>query len=125
MVAESFQKCRVRTINVRSRRAPLPRKPYLFRSCGIFPEQIDNWSFIYNAVRRAGLLLHGYQRLCLHRGRFLLQGRQAEVTHLDAVKQVVTGQKRTWNWQFDEYGGLLTMPKVLKREYKRGKHIMG
>ena len=88
------------------------------------PEQIDNWSFIYNAVRRAGLLLHGYSTPLPTGALPGCKVGRAEVTHLDAVKQVVHWAKENMElsnltnirWIVDD------ALKFLKREYK-GKNI--
>lgn len=73
-----------------------------FKHVGVFPEQADNWNFIYDAIRQmegTPLALN----LFAYTGASSLAARAAgaEVVHVDAVKPVVT-----WARQNMEASGL-------------------
>jgi 23S rRNA (cytosine1962-C5)-methyltransferase len=61
-----------------------------FKHVGIFPEQSDNWDFIYNSVKR--LPKPKVLNLFAYTGGASLAAKQggADVTHVDSIKQVVT-----------------------------------
>ncbi|HNV82470.1 MAG TPA: class I SAM-dependent methyltransferase [Tenuifilaceae bacterium] len=117
-------------------KCPLPKGSFTlklsltsFGHVGIFPEQIDNWSFIYNAVRESRVTTPRVLNAFAYTGGASLAARSAgaEVTHLDAVKQVVHWAKENMElsnltnirWIVDD------ALKFLKREYKRGKTYHG
>src|SRR3989344_5634562 len=99
--------------------------PTPFRHLGFFPEQASHWDFIKNAIKSSGrkirfLNLFGYTgvaSLCALRAG-------AEVTHLDASKQILN-----WAKENQKLSGLDKLPmrvieddaiKFLEREEKRG-----
>jgi 23S rRNA (cytosine1962-C5)-methyltransferase len=99
-----------------------------FKHVGIFPEQAVNWEWIYDRVRDRGT---GAKVLNLfaYTGGASLAARAAgaEVTHVDAVKQVVT-----WSRENMEASGLDGIRwvvedalKFVRREVRRGKKYDG
>lgn len=103
-----------------------------FKHVGIFPEQAENWNFIYdhveqiNAVkgRRAKVL-----NLFAYTGGATLAARAAgaEVTHVEAVKQVVTWSRE--NMEASGLDGVRWMVedalKFVRREQRRGNRYDG
>lgn len=103
-----------------------------FKHVGIFPEQAENWNFIYDRVKclksktdRPVKVLN----LFAYTGGASLAacGAGAEVTHVDSVKQVVT-----WSRENMEASGLDGIRwivedalKFVRREVKRGKKYHG
>jgi 23S rRNA (cytosine1962-C5)-methyltransferase len=100
-----------------------------FGHVGIFPEQIDNWHFIYDSVKEMKTPGPRVLNAFAYTGGASLAARAAgaEVTHLDAVKQVVSWAKENMGlsglkdirWIVDD------ALKFLKREEKRGKTYHG
>uniref|UniRef100_UPI00405620A7 class I SAM-dependent methyltransferase n=1 Tax=Alistipes sp. TaxID=1872444 RepID=UPI00405620A7 len=103
-----------------------------FKHVGIFPEQAENWNYIYDQVaqinaakgRRAKVL-----NLFAYTGGATLAARAAgaEVTHVEAVKQVVT-----WSRENMEASGLDRVRwmvedalKFVRREQRRGNRYDG
>jgi len=100
-----------------------------FGHVGIFPEQVENWQFIYESVKinkeKAPKVLNAFA----YTGGASMAARAAgaEVTHLDAVKQVVGWAKENMalsnltdiRWIVDD------ALKYLRREEKRGKIYQG
>lgn len=62
-----------------------------FKHIGVFPEQAPNWEYIYAAVRALPVVRPKVLNLFAYTGASTLAARAAgaEVTHLDAVRQVV------------------------------------
>jgi 23S rRNA (cytosine1962-C5)-methyltransferase len=99
--------------------------PTPFRHLGFFPEQASHWDFIENAIKNSGrkikfLNLFGYTGVA---SLFALRA-GAEVTHLDASKQILN-----WAKENQKISGLEKLPmriiaddaiKFLEREEKRG-----
>jgi len=95
-----------------------------FKHLGLFPEQADNWEYIYKATKKRNnepkvLNLFAYT------GGASLAARAAgaQVTHVDSVKQVVN-----WSRENMELSGLDNIRwivedavKYVNREIKRGK----
>lgn len=99
-----------------------------FKHVGIFPEQAENWDFIYRRVQAAGA---GAKVLNLfaYTGGATLAARSAEadVTHVDSVKPVIT-----WARENMEGSGLDNVRwvvedalKFARREVNRGKKYNG
>ncbi len=102
-----------------------------FKHVGLFPEQAENWNFIYDNIRgrleradRVDVL-----NLFAYTGGATLAARAAgaEVTHVDSVKQVVT-----WSRENMEASGLDGVRwivddalKFVRREVKRGHRYDG
>ncbi len=99
-----------------------------FKHVGLFPEQAENWNFIYDQVRRIGTVREEPARvlnLFAYTGGATLAARSggAEVTHVDSVKQVVS-----WARENMERSGLDGVRwivddalKFVRREVKRGR----
>ncbi|MBP6883876.1 MAG: class I SAM-dependent methyltransferase [Candidatus Pacebacteria bacterium] len=99
--------------------------PTPFRHLAFFPEQAPHWDFIEKQIKSAGrpikfLNLFGYTGVA---SLFALRG-GADVTHVDASKQILT-----WVKDNQELSGMEKMPmriipedaiKFLEREIKRG-----
>jgi 23S rRNA (cytosine1962-C5)-methyltransferase len=100
-----------------------------FGHVGIFPEQVENWHFIYNCVKRSQVKTPRVLNAFAYTGGASMAARAAgaEVTHLDAVKQVVAWAKENMElsrltdirWIVDD------ALKFLRREEKRGKTYHG
>lgn len=98
-----------------------------FGHVGIFPEQADNWNFIYDRVKKIGKpkLLN----LFAYTGGASIVGAMAgaDVYHLDAIKQVVNwssenaqgNQIKNIHWVVDD------AIKYLKRVVKKGEKFQG
>jgi 23S rRNA (cytosine1962-C5)-methyltransferase len=100
-----------------------------FGHIGIFPEQSENWSYIYNCIKTANTTKPQVINLFAYTGAASIAAclAGAEVTHLDAVKQVVN-----WTSENAELNGITNIRKIvddtlkfLRREVKRGKSYQG
>ena len=102
-----------------------------FRHVGIFPEQAENWEWIYDRVREQAAQKTEAKILNLfaYTGGASLAARAAgaAVTHVDSVKQVIT-----WSRENMEASGLDNIRwvvedamKFVKREVKRGNSYTG
>jgi 23S rRNA (cytosine1962-C5)-methyltransferase len=100
-----------------------------FGHVGIFPEQVENWHFIYNSVKSNKIENIRVLNAFAYTGGASMAARAAgaEVTHLDAVKQVVHWAKE--NMIMSNLGDIRWIVddalKYLKREEKRGKTYHG
>ena len=103
----------------------LQLKPTPFGHLGVFPEQAENWDWIAKQVARAGRPLRVLNLFAYTGGSTLAAAAAgAEVTHVDAAKNVVAWARRN-----AEASGLAEAPirwiaedarKFVKREAKRG-----
>lgn len=103
-----------------------------FKHVGLFPEQADNWEFIYKQVTELGRKLGRAPRvlnLFAYTGGASLAAAAAgaDVTHVDSVRQVVT-----WARENMEQSGLNGIRwvvedalKFVRREVKRGHRYDG
>ena len=100
-----------------------------FKHVGIFPEQAENWDYIYDCVTKTGATECKVLNLFAYTGGASLAARAAgaEITHVDSVKQVVT-----WARENMEASGLENIrwiiedaAKFVQREVKRGKKYNG
>ena len=100
-----------------------------FKHVGIFPEQADNWNFIYDSIQSFKEKESPVLNLFAYTGGASLAARSAgaEVTHVDSVKQVLT-----WSRENMESSGLENIRwvvedvlKYCRREVKRGKKYAG
>jgi 23S rRNA (cytosine1962-C5)-methyltransferase len=115
---------------------PLPKGSFTlklgltsFGHVGIFPEQIENWHFIYESIKLNNSNNPKVLNAFAYTGGASMAARAAgaEVTHLDAVKQVVAWGKENMilsklndiRWIVDD------ALKYLRREEKRGKRYQG
>jgi len=96
-----------------------------FGHIGIFPEQAENWNFIYNSIQQINIQSFKLLNLFAYTGGASLSAKcaNADVTHLDAVKQVVNWSSENMalsnlkdiRWVVED------ATKFLKREVKRQK----
>jgi len=100
-----------------------------FKHVGLFPEQAENWNYIYDALREMRIGQPRVLNLFAYTGGASLAARAAgaEVTHVDSVRQVVN-----WSRENMEASGLTDIRwmvedamKYLRREVKRGKQYEG
>lgn len=100
-----------------------------FKHIGLFPEQAVNWDYIYGKVKNSPIAKPKVLNLFAYTGASSLAAKAAgaDVTHLDAVKQVVT-----WSRHNMESSGLDNIRwivddamKFIKREARRGNLYQG
>ncbi|MDR2056888.1 MAG: class I SAM-dependent methyltransferase [Dysgonamonadaceae bacterium] len=100
-----------------------------FKHVGIFPEQAENWNYIYDSVRNLSMKQPKVLNLFAYTGGASLAAGAAgaDVTHVDSVKQVLN-----WSKENMEISGLKDIRwvwedalKFVKREMKREKHYQG
>lgn len=100
-----------------------------FKHVGIFPEQAENWNFIYDTVKSINKPDTKVLNMFAYTGGASLAAKSAgaDVTHVDSIKQVVT-----WARQNMEASGLDNIRWVIEdamkfsqREVKRGKKYKG
>lgn len=100
-----------------------------FKHVGIFPEQSENWTFIYDMVQSMKEEEPRVLNLFAYTGGASLAAKSAgaDVTHVDSVKQVIT-----WSRENMEASGLDNIRwivedalKFCRREVKRGKKYNG
>lgn len=100
-----------------------------FKHVGVFPEQADNWNYIYDTIRNFRDKESPVLNLFAYTGGASLAARSAgaDVTHVDSVKQVVT-----WSRENMEASGLDNIRwvvedvlKYCRREVKREKKYAG
>jgi len=100
-----------------------------FGHVGIFPEQVSNWQFVYESVKRSKIKKPSVLNAFAYTGGASIVAKiaGADVTHLDAVKQVVSWGKE--NMQLNKLSDIRWIVddalKFLKREVKRGKTYNG
>jgi 23S rRNA (cytosine1962-C5)-methyltransferase len=108
-----------------------------FKHVGVFPEQAPNWDFIYRTAREIAGSARTAQppaapkvlNLFAYTGAASLAARKAgaEVTHLDAVRQVVTWARG--NMELSGLDGIRWIIedalKFAKREARRGNKYQG
>ena len=96
-----------------------------FKHVGIFPEQAENWNYIYDGLRGIGAAQPRVLNLFAYTGGASLAARAAgaEVTHVDSVRQTVS-----WSRENMEASGLTDIRwivddamKFMRREAKREK----
>ena len=100
-----------------------------FKHVGLFPEQAENWNFIYDHIRQMHEKQPRVLNLFAYTGGASLAARAAgaDVTHVDSVKQVVS-----WSRENMEASGMCDIRwivddalKFLRREVKRAKQYEG
>lgn len=100
-----------------------------FKHVGIFPEQADNWEYIYNNIKRFKTPQPKVLNLFAYTGGASLAAKAAgaDVVHVDSVKQVISWAKdnmelsnlKDIRWTVED------ALKFVKREVKRGKTYNG
>lgn len=100
-----------------------------FKHVGVFPEQAENWNFVYDTLRQQNKAGSRVLNLFAYTGGASLAARAAgaEVVHVDSVKPVVT-----WARENMEASGLADIRwvvedalKFVKREARRGNRYQG
>lgn len=102
-----------------------------FKHVGLFPEQAENWNFIYDSLHKINAVKERPQVLNLfaYTGGASLAAAAAgaEVTHVDSVKQVVSWSKE--NMEASGLSGIRWIVddalKFVRREVKRGRRYDG
>ncbi len=100
-----------------------------FKHVGIFPEQADNWEYIYNSIKKIKGEQARFLNLFAYTGGASLAAKcaGADTTHVDSIKQVVSWANRNMvssnlndiRWVVED------AVKFVKREIKRGKTYHG
>ena len=99
-----------------------------FKHVGLFPEQAENWNFIYDQVKKIGTSAR-VLNLFAYTGGASLAARSAgaDVTHVDSVKPVITWARE--NMEASGIDGIRWIVddalKFARREVKRGKKYNG
>jgi len=100
-----------------------------FKHVGLFPEQAENWNYIYDVLRKMHITQPRVLNLFAYTGGASLAARAAgaEITHVDSVRQVIN-----WSRENMEASGMTDIQwvvedamKYLRREVKRGKQYEG
>lgn len=100
-----------------------------FKHVGIFPEQAENWNFIYDTIKSFDINEPKVLNLFAYTGGASIAAKSAgaDVTHVDSVKQVIT-----WSRENMEASNLHNIRwivedalKFCRREVKRGKKYNG
>lgn len=100
-----------------------------FKHVGIFPEQAENWNFIYDTIQKLEVQEPKVLNLFAYTGGASIAAKSAgaDVTHVDSVRQVIT-----WSRENMEASGLDSIRwivedalKFCRREVKRGKKYNG
>jgi 23S rRNA (cytosine1962-C5)-methyltransferase len=100
-----------------------------FKHVGLFPEQSENWDFIYDTIQGLTISEPKVLNLFAYTGGASIAAKSAgaDVTHVDSVRQVIT-----WSRENMEASGLDNIRwivedalKFCRREVKRGKKYNG
>ncbi|NDW18365.1 oxidoreductase [Dysgonomonas sp. 216] len=100
-----------------------------FKHVGIFPEQAENWNYIYDSVTEMSVAQPKVLNLFAYTGGASIAAKSAgaDITHVDSVKQVIN-----WSKENMEASGLNDIRwvvedalKFCRREVKRGKKYNG
>lgn len=68
-----------------------------FKHVGIFPEQAENWNFIFDQVKRVGPEAKVLNLFAYTGGATLAaKSAGADVTHVDSVKPVISWARKIW-----------------------------
>ena len=102
-----------------------------FKHVGLFPEQADNWTYIYDKIHAlsAHVARPNVLNLFAYTGGASLAARQAgaDVTHVDAVKPVISWARE--NMDHSELDNIRWVVedavKFVRREVRRGNHYNG
>ncbi|MGF7213940.1 23S rRNA (cytosine1962-C5)-methyltransferase [Spirosoma lacussanchae] len=100
-----------------------------FKHVGIFPEQADNWAYLYRAIQNMDTDRPRVLNLFAYTGGASLAARQAgaDVTHVDAVKPIISWARENMDhseldnirWVVDD------AVKFVRREGRRGNRYNG
>jgi 23S rRNA (cytosine1962-C5)-methyltransferase len=100
-----------------------------FKHVGIFPEQAENWNYIFDHVRQLSVQQPKVLNLFAYTGGASLAAKAggADVTHVDSVRPVLNWSRENMEASgFDNIRWVLDdVLKFVKREVKRGKRYQG
>lgn len=100
-----------------------------FKHVGVFPEQSENWDFIYDTVRNLNVSEPKVLNLFAYTGGASIAAKSAgaDVTHVDSVKQVITWSRENMDASYlhDIRWIVEDALKFCRREVKRGKKYNG
>lgn len=100
-----------------------------FKHVGVFPEQAENWNFIYDTIKEINVDEAKVLNLFAYTGGASLAAKSAgaDVTHVDSVKQVITWSRE--NMEASDLNNIRWIVedalKFCRREVKRGKKYNG
>ncbi len=100
-----------------------------FKHVGLFPEQADNWQYIYTKIKSLTTPKPKVLNLFAYTGGASLAARQAgaDVTHVDAVKPVISWARE--NMDHSELDNIRWVVedavKFVRREVRRGNRYNG
>lgn len=100
-----------------------------FKHVGVFPEQAENWEYIYSQTKKIKASQPKFLNLFAYTGGASLAAKAAaaDTTHVDSIKQIVS-----WAKENMDHSGLNNIRwvvedalKFVKREVKRGNKYHG
>ena len=100
-----------------------------FKHIGVFPEQAENWNYIYNSIQTIQIETPRVLNLFAYTGGASLAAKAAgaDVVHVDSVKQVINWSAE--NQTASKLDGIRWVVedamKYVRREVKRGKTYHG
>ena len=100
-----------------------------FKHVGVFPEQAENWNFIYECIQKDKTATPRILNLFAYTGGASLAAKAAgaDVVHVDAVRQVINWSAE--NQEASNMSGIRwvveDVMKYIRRELKRGKTYHG
>jgi 23S rRNA (cytosine1962-C5)-methyltransferase len=100
-----------------------------FKHIGVFPEQAENWNFIYQRIQHSKVSNPRVLNLFAYTGGASLAAKSAgaDVVHVDAVRQVINWSAE--NQEASNIAGIRwvveDVMKYVRRELKRGKTYHG
>lgn len=100
-----------------------------FKHIGVFPEQADNWNYIYNRIKATSTVNPKVLNLFAYTGGASLAAAAAgaQVYHVDSVKPVITWARE--NMETSNLEGIRWIVedalKFVKREVRRGSKYKG
>ena len=100
-----------------------------FKHVGVFPEQAENWNFIYDCIQNSKVTNPRTLNLFAYTGGASLAAKAAgaDVVHVDAVRQVINWSAE--NQEASNISGIRwvveDVMKYVRRELKRGKTYHG
>jgi 23S rRNA (cytosine1962-C5)-methyltransferase len=100
-----------------------------FKQVGIFPEQAENWNFIYESVREGGAETPRVLNAFAYTGGASLAAKAAgsDVVHVDSVRRVINWAAE--NQEASSLSGIRwvveDVVKFMRREVKRGRTYHG
>lgn len=100
-----------------------------FKHVGVFPEQAENWNYIYDSIKTLDVEEPKILNLFAYTGGASIAAKSAgaDVTHVDSVRQVITWSRENMEAsQLDNIRWIVEDAlKFCRREVKRGKKYNG